>query len=444
VERTSRRAWLVWITAVVIYAAAVFHRTTLGVAGMAASQRFDIGPLTLSSFTVLQLLVYSAMQIPTGMLVDRFGARRVLIAATLLLGIGQTLFAIATDYPLGLGARALLGIGDAMTWVSVLRLVAAHFPARRYSFVVSLSSAFGAFGNVLSTVPLTALLHDAGWTMTFLLAGLATTAYAVFAARRLHDGPAATPHPHTPQTGGVRGQLQRSWQIPGTRLGFWLHFSANAIPITLGMLWGMPYLVQAQGVSASRAGDLLALLVIGSVLSAPVIGAVIARYPEYRMPIGVGYLAVVILVWTATVCWPGNHAPFALLVAVFGLMSLGAPTAGIGFSLAKDYTPAHHVSTATGVVNLGGFVATAVASTGVGLLLQVSGTPTTSHAFRIALLAVAALVVLGGWRTVIWWRRARAEVFAAQARGEDVPVQLRSRCWDIQRDHSPEPELQPA
>ena len=147
VDRATGRAWLIWSTAVVVYIAALFHRTSLGVASLEASERFHLGPAALGTFTVLQVAVYALMQVPTGMLVDRYGARRVLTVAALLMGVGQLLFAFATSYPLGLLARAVLGVGDAMTFVSVLRLVAAHFSARRYATVASFTSAIGALGN---------------------------------------------------------------------------------------------------------------------------------------------------------------------------------------------------------------------------------------------------------------------------------------------------------
>ena len=132
-SRQTRRALTIWAIAVLVYLAAVFHRTSLGVASIEASARFGLGPAALGTFTVLQVGVYALMQIPTGLLVDRYGPRRVLTVAALLMGLGQLLFAFATSYPLGLLARAVLGVGDAMTFVSVLRLVAAHFPARRYA-----------------------------------------------------------------------------------------------------------------------------------------------------------------------------------------------------------------------------------------------------------------------------------------------------------------------
>src|SRR5437763_1167112 len=152
----QRRAWFVWGAAAVVYIAAVFHRGSLGVAGPLAIQRFALGPTELSVFTVLQVSIYASMQVPTGVLVDRLGSRRMLTMAVLLLGLGQLLFAAATSYPLGLLARAVLGVGDAMSWVSILRLVATHFSPSRYALVATMSSALGAIGGVAATFPLAA------------------------------------------------------------------------------------------------------------------------------------------------------------------------------------------------------------------------------------------------------------------------------------------------
>src|SRR3954470_13318817 len=97
----------------------VLHRSSLGVAALQAESRFDISPGQLGTFVVLQLGVYALMQIPTGVLVDRLGSRRLLIVASVLLGGSQLLFAVATSYPAALLARAVLGCGDAMTFISV-------------------------------------------------------------------------------------------------------------------------------------------------------------------------------------------------------------------------------------------------------------------------------------------------------------------------------------
>ena len=87
VDRATKQAWLIWSTAVLVYIAALFHRTSLGVASLEAGDRFAVGPAALGTFTVLQIGLYALMQIPTGLLVDRFGPRRVLTAAALLMGL---------------------------------------------------------------------------------------------------------------------------------------------------------------------------------------------------------------------------------------------------------------------------------------------------------------------------------------------------------------------
>lgn len=431
-EGATRQAWLVWTTGVIVYFAAVFHRSSLGVAGLQASERFGVGPAALSTFTVLQVGVYAAMQIPTGLLVDRFGPRYTLSAAALLLGVGQCAFAIAHSYPVGLGARAILGMGDALTFISVLRLVVARFPARQYAVVVSMSATIGAIGNIAATVPLTLLLGHVGWTLTFLSAGLLTAAYGVFVAVRLRD----TPVTRVARTGErpsladvLRGVIT-AWRVPGTRLGFWVHFSTMVAPTTLGLLWGFPYLVRAQHFSASAASALLSVLVIGGAVNGPMIGALTGRRPELRMPLAVAFLVAMTAVWVLLLGWPGGRLPGVLLTAAFVVLSLGGPMSSIAFALARDYNPLPRVGTATGVVNVGGFVATTVAALGVGILLDAAGGGDPTSAFRVALLAVAGVMMFGTWRTALWWRRARAEVFAAAARGEDVPVRIRLHRWD--------------
>ena len=124
----GRRASVVWLTAVSVYFLAVFHRSSLGVAGLAASERFDISASQLSTFTVLQLLVYAGMQIPVGVLLDRFGPQRLLFAGAILMTAAQLGFAFTGSFAGAVVARVFVGMGDAMVFISVLRIIASWFP----------------------------------------------------------------------------------------------------------------------------------------------------------------------------------------------------------------------------------------------------------------------------------------------------------------------------
>jgi MFS family permease len=189
--------------------------------------------------------------------------------------------------------------------------------------------------------------------------------------------------------------------------------------------------VEAQGLAAPAAGLLLSLLVVGAIVGGPSVGAVISRRPEWRTPIVVGYLVTALAVWGVLLGWPGGHVPLGLLVAGFAYLSLGGPASMIAFALARDYNPMRRVGTATGVVNVGGFVAITVSALAVGLLLDLVEPLGPATAFRVAFLSVVVVLVLGLWRTSVWWRRARAAVFDAASRGEEVPVRIRRRSWDL-------------
>jgi MFS family permease len=424
IGRASLRSWLIWLTAATVYFLSVFHRTSFGVAGLEAADRFGVGAAALGTFTVLQVGVYAAMQIPTGVLVDRYGPRKILIAALCFLGLGQILLALAHSYALGLLARGVLGFGDAMTFVSVLRLIAGHFPGRQYAVVTSFTTAIGYLGNLAATVPLTLLLAGPGWTPTFLVAGLLTAVYAAFVAVRVQDTPSGRKAKAAPvNRRDLARQIRSAWRVPGTRLGFWVHFSTMFAPNVLTLLWGVPFLVQGQGIATATASALLTVFVFGSMIGGPLVGGLIAARPSLRMPLVGGYLGGAAIVWAVLLGWSGS-IPVAVLVPCFAFLSLGGPASMIGFALARDYNPLHRVGTATGVVNVGGFVATTITALLIGLLLQWTGE------FRIALLAVVVVLALGTVRMLVWWRRARVAVFAAQARGEQVPVLVRRRPWD--------------
>ncbi|HEY2057778.1 MAG TPA: MFS transporter [Amycolatopsis sp.] len=424
--RATVRSWLIWLTAVTVYLLAVFHRTSFGVAGLQAAERFGVGSAALGTFTVLQVGVYAAMQIPTGVLVDRYGPRRVLTAAALILGLGQLLLGFASTYGVGLLARGVLGLGDALTFVSVLRLVAAHFPGRQYALLTSFTSAVGYIGNLAATVPLTLLLDGPGWTVTFLSVGAITLLYSVPVLLRVRDTALGVPEPvrEPVRAAELARQVRTAWRVPGTRLGFWVHFTTMFAPNVLTLLWGLPFLVQGQGLPPATASALLTVFVFGSMAGGPLLGTLIGRRPSLRMPLVGGYLGGAAVVWAVLLGWSGP-LPVGVLVPAFAFLALGGPASMIGFALARDYNPMHRVGTATGVVNVGGFVATTITALAVGVLLQWTG-----GNFRVALLAVVVVLAVGTARMLVWWRRARAHLFAAEARGEAVPVRIRRRPWD--------------
>ena len=161
------RAWVVWSAGLLVYVVAVAHRSSFGVAGLAAQSRFGVAATVLSLFVVIQLSVYAAAQVPVGMALDRFGPRALLTTGAVTMAVGQLGMTLSHGVGTALAARVLIGAGDAMIFVSAVRLVAAWFPRRLVPLLTQLTGIVGQLGQIVSAVPFALLLHRYGWQPAF-------------------------------------------------------------------------------------------------------------------------------------------------------------------------------------------------------------------------------------------------------------------------------------
>src|SRR5215218_4661572 len=232
-------AWRMWALAAAFYLVAIFHRMSLGVASIDAAERFGVTTGTIAVLPTVQLGMYLLMQIPAGLLADRIGPRRSLALGLVAMGIGELLFALSPSIELAIVGRALVGAGDACMFLNVLRVAAHWLPDRHYALAAALTAAFGAFGQLLSTAPLSAALSGIGWTPTFAASGILTAALALLAVNRVQDRPAPAEDPAAGSLVGrirtvapahppIMPALKRAWRSPGTRHGLWVHFTLNA------------------------------------------------------------------------------------------------------------------------------------------------------------------------------------------------------------------------
>ncbi|PWU51019.1 MFS transporter [Micromonospora globispora] len=420
-----RSAALVFGVAVTAYVAAVFHRSSLGVTGVDAAERFHINASALATFSVAQLAVYAAMQVPVGVLLDRFGSRRLLLAGGSLMVAGQLCFAVATDVRLAVAARVLVGLGDAMTFISVLRIVAFWFPGRRNPLLVQLTGTIGQLGAVLGAVPLVALLHHAGWTPAFLTAAALGATVLLLVLVAVRDTPLAE---HVtavaPTLATVRRQLADAWAQPGTRLGLWSHFVTQFSGAVFALLWGYPFLVQGQGLSPTAAATLLTLMTVATLVCGPVIAHLCARHPFHRSVVVFAITAGTAAVWAVVLAWPGP-APHWLLVTLVIVLAVNGPGSVIGFDYARTSNPIHRIGSATGIVNVGGFVASMVLILAIGVVLDLT-TPAghsapTLDAFRWAFAVQYLLWGLGAVQ-VLRYRNAARRRHAAERAATPVPA----------------------
>ena len=248
------RPWIVWATGLLAYIVAVLDRTTLGVSGLDAADRFSVSPSLLSTFVVLQVVVYAGAQVPAGLLLDRFGSKALIVAGAALMASGQLVLAFTESLPSAIAARAVVGLGDAMTFISVLRLVPHWFTPRQVPLVTQLTGICGQLGQVLSAVPFLAVLPASGWTSPMRRSRRSGAVDGADAAGRQEHPDGAVAGSETTSIARRSASIKTVWLRPGTRLGFFTHMGTQFSVTVFALMWGVPYLTVAQGLRPAWRG----------------------------------------------------------------------------------------------------------------------------------------------------------------------------------------------
>lgn len=382
-----------WGLGVTAYAVAVFQRGSLAVSGLEFQHRFHAGAAELSVLAVLQLAVYAALQVPVGLLLDRLGPRVLIAGGAVLMGAGQALMAFSHLVPEAIAARVLIGAGDAMTFISALRVVAAWFPVSRVPVMTQLTGILGQLGQVVAAFPLVAVLRSAGWSASFTGAAVASGVVTLVILTGLRETPEGRGAPAVLEPGAMRQSLQDAWREPGTRMGMWTHFVNQFSGNVFALLWGYPFLVSGEKLSGSVAGGLISIMVLVGMGVGPALGGLAGQWPLRRSVLTMTIVGTTAATWTVVLAWPGR-APLWLMVALVLVLSANGPGSLIGFDYARTFNPTERIGSASGVVNVGGFIASLVMILVVGLVLGALGGATLNH-FRLAFLVQYLLWAFG-------------------------------------------------
>ena len=282
----TTKALSVWVAAVLVYIVAITGRTSFGVAGLEAIERFEVDASRIAVFTSVQLGIYSLAQIPTGMLIDRFGPRRLLVIGSIIMGVGQVILGFTSNYWVAIAARLLIGAGDATAFLSVMRILPYWFPLHRTPMFTQVTSSLGQLGQFISALPFAMLLGWGGWTMAFVTLGAVGILIAVAAAVAIADSPESLgivpkskekPNAKPESLGSLLSQVFRSpvaWQA------FFIHWVGLAATNVFVMLWGIPMMTAGMGFSKTSAGWLLTWFTVCMVLVGPVHGRLSSRARE--------------------------------------------------------------------------------------------------------------------------------------------------------------------
>lgn len=396
-EVITTKALSVWVAAMLVYIVAMTGRTSFGVAGLEAIDRFEVDASRIAVFTSVQLGVYALAQIPTGLLIDKFGPRRLLVIGSVIMGIGQVVLGFTANYWVAIAARILIGLGDATAFLSVMRILPYWFPLHRTPMFTQVTSSLGQLGQFMSAIPFSLVLGWAGWTTAFVTLGAVGILIAVAAAVAVADSPETLgivsapkerPNAQPHRLGTLLATVLRSpvaWQA------FFIHWVGLAATNVFVMLWGMPMMTAGLDFSKTEAGWVLTWFSVCMVLVGPLHGKISSRASGYRPWLALGFVAVNITVWVVFFLAGGSYLSLFILIS---LVSLCTPVANYGFDIVRENLDRTVVATATGLGNMGGFISSMLGAQLFGVALDHLG---HGPDYPMADFRLAAFAVLGVW-----------------------------------------------
>lgn len=390
----------VMLAASFAYIVSVTTRSSLAVAAIPASEKFHVSASALGALVVFQVMVYTIMQIPVGVLLDRFGAKSLLILGAGLMAIGQLVVAHADVIQTAYLGRLLVGIGDSFSFVSMVRLIYEWNDSKRASRLQQFMTNIGQGGQIISAIPFAILLAQAGWQNAFSVAAMFALLSAVLVAILIGKN---SPHEIKHAAMSIRKSvslLVENIRFSGTRMCFWIMFVSQSSGTVFALFWGVPFLIKGQGQNSTFASTMLfaqfAIALIGGVI----LGWISVHRSNWRVRIFLTVGFAQVASWVVLGLLPGKAPTWALLAVVFTI-AMGAPTSMIAMDFSKQIISAERRGSANGFINVGGHLASFIMMALAGFALDAvqaatgSSSPFTFDGFRIA-MSTQVIVLLAG------------------------------------------------
>ncbi len=379
-------AWVTWGLLASLYFVGYFQRVAPAVMVDELMRDFSIAATLLGNLSAIYFYTYAAMQVPSGLLADAVGPRRVGTAAAVVAAIGITLFALADSLWIATIGRALVGASVAVAFVACMKLAGHWFPANRFATVTGVALLIGNLGGVLAGVPLSEAVAGMGWRMAMLISAGVTAVLAAAVWLWVRDDPCERgylSHAHPEALSRVMPPQESLKRVVSER-DTWLLFFAGGLAaapvLAFAGLWGVPYLVQVHGLERSHAAAFTSTMLLGFAIGGPLLGALSDHMGRRKLP----YLGATLV---HALCWIGflviDRPPTAVLYGLFAAIGFSAGGLIIGFAFAREVNHPGAAGTVGGVVNMAVLGFAAIQQSAIGWILDRNWQGATIEGARI-------------------------------------------------------------
>jgi MFS family permease len=388
-----RIAWFIWSLGAFFYLLGFFHRVAPAVMTEELMREFDISAGALGQLSAFYFYSYVAMQIPTGIIADTWGPRRLLSTGAWVATVGTILFALSPAmFWVGMG-RLLIGGSVAVAFVGLLKLANSWFPPRYYAMVSGMALFFGIIGAVFAGNPLRLLMDHYSWRTVMLFVAVLSVAIGIAIRLFVRDYPHEKGYADLATCGIGCSETRRTPIVAGilevcrnrnTLLLLVIPGSLAGSVLTFCGLWGVPYLVTHHELSTSRAAVVTSSVLVALALAGPIFGWLSDRWGK-RKPLFIIGCALTLIAYA--IAFFATALPLTALVVVLLIAGFSSGSMILTFAFAKESVPGRLSGTVSGVINMGVMIGPMVLQPAVGWMLDRQWQGQTQAGVRIYGLA---------------------------------------------------------
>ncbi len=389
----------VLLLAIGAYLLSFFHRVAPAAIARDLAAAFETSAASLGVLAATYFYVYTVMQIPTGVLADTLGPRKILALGGLVAGAGSILFGLAPTFDIAVVGRTLVGLGVSVAFIAMLKLVAVWYEENRFATLTGTAMFIGNIGSVAAGAPLAWAAQAAGWRAVFVVVGILSLAIGIASWFLVQDKPGekGAPAPkgakvdRTAWLGGLATVMKNTATWPG----FFVNTGIAGSFFAFAGLWAVPYLTQVHGMTRATASNHISVYFIGFAIGCAVVGRISDRMGR-RKPLMVGGAILHALGWWIWIA--SGPLPLGLTYLICGVMGLVTASLTLSWACAKEVNPPLLSGMATSVVNVGVFLGPAILQPLVGWAMDRGWDGAMAEGARLYSAAAYAtgLIILAG------------------------------------------------